>query len=41
MAKWAREEDKPYHWSPHAPAQYVFHQLHFHWGSEHTLNNER
>ncbi|KAJ9579381.1 hypothetical protein L9F63_024513, partial [Diploptera punctata] len=46
-AKWAREEDKPYHWSPPLKDEYVFDQLHFHWGSddrtgsEHALNNER
>jgi hypothetical protein len=47
MAKWARKEDTPYHWFPTTSEEYVFEQLHFHWGqddhsgSEHTLNNER
>ncbi|PSN55729.1 hypothetical protein C0J52_04803 [Blattella germanica] len=46
-AKWTKDEDKPYHWSPPEKIEYVFDQLHFHWGtndrsgSEHTLNNER
>ncbi|PNF41170.1 Carbonic anhydrase 2 [Cryptotermes secundus] len=46
-AKWARKEDTPYHWSAPSSEEYVFEQLHFHWGqddhsgSEHMLNNER
>lgn len=46
-AKWLREEDKPYHWSPPSQVEYVFHSLHFHWGeddhsgSEHRINNEK
>lgn len=47
MATWARKEDCPYHWSTQTSEEYVFQQVHFHWGeddqsgSEHTLNNER
>jgi hypothetical protein len=46
-AKWAHKEDTPYHWSAPSSEEYVFEQLHFHWGqddhsgSEHMLNNER
>lgn len=46
-AKWARKEDAPYHWFAPRSEEYVFEQLHFHWGqddhsgSEHMLNNER
>nr|CAD7206449.1 unnamed protein product [Timema douglasi] len=46
-AEWPPPMEAPYHWYLPGDEEYVFDQLHFHWGaedlvgSEHTLNNER